>query len=120
MFFPNSHLAEEAIFPYNLICMVQTELHNHIPLQEPKFYIPLESAGVYSLLTVTSSVIKNHRFVDGFVLLFYSTHKSQDGASRICLISKFFAVTKMEILKNTLIGGIESNIAGTKVLGVFS
>ena len=45
MFFPNPHLAEEAIFPYNLICMVQTELHNHIPLQEPKFYIPLESVG---------------------------------------------------------------------------
>ena len=46
--------------------MVRIEQHSDMPLQGPKFYIPLV---VYWLPTAMICEIGNHRLVDGFFLL---------------------------------------------------
>ena len=48
--------------------VVRIELHSHMLLQEPKCYIPLESAVVYSLRPAVICVIRSYRLIDGFGL----------------------------------------------------
>ena len=63
-FSPNPHLVEEATcFPFCIPWYGSSELHSHMPLQGPKFYIPLEWTCCSMSGAAMSFLIKNHRFV---------------------------------------------------------